>query len=193
MKELYSSFSEDFDAFLQRLPIFDRPIQKFEQYNTPVPLIHRLMQLVRLKKLQFSRLLDLGCGVGRIGLAFARYYPSVQVIGIDISPQAVLSAREFSKQEKIPNIQFIVTPLEFFDTKFYHQLYYNESITVMNPPFGVYHKGIDMLFLRKALECSKAVIAIFKSHPSLKKVLDREKRTFKANLITYKDIFPIKK
>ncbi len=185
--------SEDFETFLGRLPTFSEPVQEYEQYNTPITLIKRLLQIVELKNIEFSKMLDLGCGVGRIGLAFAKYYPSIQVIGIDISSQAVLSAVKFRKQEKLPNIQFIVTPLEFFETSYYHKLHYKHTIVVMNPPFGVYHKGIDMLFLRKALECAKSIIGIFKSHPSLRTVLDREKSAFNAHLEVYKDIFPIKK
>ncbi|MFX0062009.1 MAG: METTL5 family protein [Candidatus Hermodarchaeota archaeon] len=189
----YIVSSEDFEKFLGRLPTFGEPIQQYEQYNTPITLIKRLLQIVELNDIEFSKMLDLGCGVGRIGLAFAKYYPSAQIIGIDISPQAVLSAVKFRKQEKLSNIQFIVTPLEFFETSYYHKLHYKHSIVVMNPPFGVYHKGIDMLFLRKALECAKNVIGIFKSHPSLRTILNREISAFNAHLEVYKDVFPIKK
>lgn len=189
----YQTRYEDFETFLGRLPTFSEPVQQYEQYNTPITLIKRLLQIVELNDIEFSKMLDLGCGVGRIGFAFAKYYPSVQVIGIDISPQAVLNAVKFREQEKLSNIQFIVTPLEFFETSYYHKLHYLRSMVVMNPPFGVYHRGIDMLFLRKALACAKNVIGIFKSHPSLRSFLNREISAFNAHLEVYKDIFPIKK
>lgn len=41
-----------------------------------------------------GRVLDVGCGVGRVGVAIARAFPECEVIGLDLDPASVRTARE---------------------------------------------------------------------------------------------------
>lgn len=45
--------------------------------------------LRRTRDLNFSQVLDIGCGAGELSLAIARTYPETSVIGVDISPQLI--------------------------------------------------------------------------------------------------------
>jgi SAM-dependent methyltransferase len=56
------------------------------------PLTERLLQ--RSREFAFDSVLDVGCGAGELSLALARGRPRSRVVGVDISPQLVGTARE---------------------------------------------------------------------------------------------------
>jgi len=60
--------------------------------------------LERTRGESFSRVLDIGCGAGEISLAIARGRPDAQVVGVDISPALVSSARK--RAEIFANLSF---------------------------------------------------------------------------------------
>jgi len=69
-----------------------------EFFETGVMEIDALMQYIE-KSLQFSfekgKVLDFGCGVGRLSQALAEYFD--EVYGVDIAPSMVELAREYNK------------------------------------------------------------------------------------------------
>ncbi|HEU4651735.1 MAG TPA: class I SAM-dependent methyltransferase [Croceibacterium sp.] len=56
------------------------------------PLTERLLQ--RSREFAFGPVLDIGCGAGELALAIARGRPHSRVVGVDISPHLVATARE---------------------------------------------------------------------------------------------------
>lgn len=50
--------------------------------------------LARVRDLTFRNVLDIGCGAGELSLAIARGHPLAMVVGVDISPQLVETARQ---------------------------------------------------------------------------------------------------
>jgi SAM-dependent methyltransferase len=50
--------------------------------------------LSRSREFSFQSALDVGCGAGELSLALARGRPRVDILGIDISPQLIETARE---------------------------------------------------------------------------------------------------
>lgn len=60
--------------------------------------------LSRLRGQQFSQALDVGCGAGELSLAIARGRPDAQVIGVDVSPALVTTARE--RGSNLANVAF---------------------------------------------------------------------------------------
>lgn len=63
------------------------------------------------------RALDVGCGSGRALNLLAVRYPRSSFVGVDLSPQALASARAEAAQNELHNIQFIEKDLSRFDTE----------------------------------------------------------------------------
>lgn len=76
-----------------------------------------------------KRILDLGTGTGCIAIALAKAFPDAEVIGIDISEQALSLARENAENAGISNAKFIkgdITSLDINGTF---------DIIISNPPY----------------------------------------------------------
>ncbi len=61
------------------------------------------------------RVLDVGCGSGRIMNRLAELYPKSRFAGIDLSPEAIGTARSEASGKGLKNIEFIVRDLSDFD------------------------------------------------------------------------------
>ncbi len=61
------------------------------------------------------RVLDVGCGSGRIMNKAAELYPNSQFTGIDLSTEAIETARVEASQKGLKNIEFISRDLSDFD------------------------------------------------------------------------------
>jgi ubiquinone/menaquinone biosynthesis C-methylase UbiE len=61
------------------------------------------------------RMLDAGCGSGRVLNRLAELYPNSRFIGMDLSPEAIGNARSAAAQKNLQNIEFIVRDLSDFD------------------------------------------------------------------------------
>jgi len=63
-------------------------------------------------KTSAPRVADLGCGQGRFTLEFAREYSQAQIVGIDLSPDAIDNARTYASSERLTNVEFICSSIE---------------------------------------------------------------------------------
>lgn len=71
------------------------------------------------------------------------------VTGFEIDPEAINIGREnVEKMELVEIVEFFQADISQLNLK--TKKYYDTII--MNPPFGTRKEGIDMLFLKKALE-----------------------------------------
>lgn len=61
------------------------------------------------------RVLDVGCGSGRIMNQLAGLYPNSQFMGLDLSPEAIKAARAEAAQNGLRNIEFAIRDLSTFD------------------------------------------------------------------------------
>jgi ubiquinone/menaquinone biosynthesis C-methylase UbiE len=84
-----------------------------------VPLVPRLAD--RLAK--GIKMLDVGCGRGRIMNRLAELYPKSRFTGIDLSGEAVLVAWQEAAEKKLRNVEFIVSDLSDFHEKAEHEAF----------------------------------------------------------------------
>jgi 2-polyprenyl-3-methyl-5-hydroxy-6-metoxy-1,4-benzoquinol methylase len=61
------------------------------------------------------RMLDAGCGSGRILNRLATLYPRSRFVGMDLSPEAIARAREDAAQAGGNNVEFVAVDLSDFD------------------------------------------------------------------------------
>ena len=61
------------------------------------------------------RALDVGCGSGRILNRLAELYPRSRFVGMDLSKEAIRSARDEAATKAIENVEFVVADLGDFD------------------------------------------------------------------------------
>lgn len=63
-------------------------------------------------------ILELGCGKGEYTVALAQRYPERNFIGIDIKGARLWKGAKFAEQNKMPNVAFIRTRIEFISSLF---------------------------------------------------------------------------
>lgn len=61
------------------------------------------------------RVLDLGCGMGRIITRLAELYPESQFVGMDLSEEAISHARDEATGRGLANVEFVQADLSDFD------------------------------------------------------------------------------
>jgi len=61
------------------------------------------------------RVLDLGCGRGRIIIRLAELFPESQFVGIDLSDEAIRAARDEVLERRLTNVEFVAADLSGFD------------------------------------------------------------------------------
>ncbi|MEM2111539.1 MAG: METTL5 family protein [Candidatus Bathyarchaeia archaeon] len=105
-----------------------------------------------------KKVIDLGCGSGILAIA-ASLLGAEWVVGVDIDKDAVKTAKVNSEKTSTM-IDLVIGDIEcivgHFDT------------VLMNPPFGSWHRGADVKFLKKALEISNVVYSIHKQSGSVR-------------------------
>jgi SAM-dependent methyltransferase len=60
--------------------------------------------LARTREFPFRHALDIGCGAGELSLALARGNPHARIVGVDVSPRLIDTARE--RAEHLSNVEF---------------------------------------------------------------------------------------
>jgi 2-polyprenyl-3-methyl-5-hydroxy-6-metoxy-1,4-benzoquinol methylase len=61
------------------------------------------------------RMLDVGCGSGRIVIRLAELFPGSRFVGMDLSREAIASAEAGAREKKLSNVQFVARDLTDFD------------------------------------------------------------------------------
>jgi ubiquinone/menaquinone biosynthesis C-methylase UbiE len=64
---------------------------------------------------QGIRMLDVGCGSGRIVNRLAASFPNSRFVGMDLSEEAITAARTDASEGKLANVEFAVRDLSDFD------------------------------------------------------------------------------
>lgn len=138
------------EMLLEKVEGFSSPSAKMEQYATPAPVAADMLYLAYLRG-DLTRVCDLGCGTGILGIGAALL--GADVVSVEIDPEALALARENASRMNV-EIEFIradvsTVSLQGIDT------------VVMNPPFGAQKASLgDRAFLRKATEIAGAIYSL---------------------------------
>lgn len=144
---------------LSKLRTISKPKIDLEQYSIPGELAADILNIAYLAgDIKNRKVFDFGCGTGRLAIG-AALLNAREVIGIDVDEEAVKMARKNIKlteklsKTKITNrVKFVCMNIIDWNKK--------ADTVIQNPPFGIQTPGLDLLFLKKALECGRKIYSL---------------------------------
>jgi len=172
----------ELEAALQEVEAFRAPKYELEQYPTSAHLASCVVHTAHscYGDIEGKRVLDLGCGTGMLGIG-AIMLGASSVTGVDVDPDALEVAVDNAKalgilndgddqdddddddEEACGSFDMIMANVEKLPFQFDASSPPFNTV-LMNPPFGTRKKGIDVRFLRAAVDaCSGAVYSLHKT------------------------------
>jgi len=153
---------------LSRAPLFPYPKRGLEQYVTDGETASELLWEAYMRgDIRGRVVLDLGCGTGVLAVGSA-ILGADHVICLDVDEGALVEAYRWAHSEgvldRLSYVAMLVPDvwMRAVDT------------IVMNPPFGVYRRGADTMFLRTALKLRpRAIYTIHMSDRGTREVVRR--------------------
>ncbi len=110
------------------------------------------------------KIVDLGCGSGILAIA-SSLIGAAWSVGVDIDRDAIGVAVKNAARLGA-EVDFIIGDVDCVIGRF--------DTALMNPPFGSWHRGADIKFLRKALEISGVVYSLHKRSPPVRRFLSKQ-------------------
>ena len=147
-------------------PDFKQPIPELEQYSTPPDIALEIIKKVNTSGNLSGKVVDLGCGTGRLAIAAAIL--GANVTGFEIDEEAINIAKNYSEHNNL-EIEWINQAIEGIEDNF--------DTVIMNPPFGSQRPGADRIFLEKAMEIAAHIWTIHLSgtRKSIEKLVEDNK------------------
>ncbi|MCW4055026.1 MAG: METTL5 family protein [Candidatus Bathyarchaeota archaeon] len=161
----------ELELFLSKIEPQPSPKANLEQYTISETIAATILYLAAYTNGDIigKKVLDLGCGTGRLALA-ASYLGAQCVVGVDIEKTAIKTASKNSEKTGFrTDVQWIIGDVSVITGSF--------DTVLQNPPFGVQKRAADRKFLEKALEVGNVVYSVH-NHPCIDKHLIRR---LKAN------------
>lgn len=146
----------DLEIFLSQIEPHPSPAANLEQYTISINVAATMLHIAAhtFGDISGKRVLDLGCGTGRLALG-AAFLGAKKVVGLDIDKTAVKKAVENSAKMGLEEkVEWIVADVGAVHGRF--------DTVLQNPPFGVQRHTADRQFLEKALEAGKVAYSLHK-------------------------------
>jgi putative methylase len=147
----------DLELFLSQIQPPPTPKPSLEQYTIPADVAATMLYMAAYtyNDIINKKVLDLGCGTGRLALG-AAFLGAKHVVGVDMDKNAVKMAFENSLKTNFKErVEWIAGDID--------AVHGNFDTVLQNPPFGVQKPRADRKFLQKALETGKVVYSLHKS------------------------------
>ncbi|MCQ5376631.1 MAG: METTL5 family protein [Candidatus Methanomethylicia archaeon] len=147
----------DLEIQLERVEGFAAPKAEREQYRLPAPAAAEALWYIGLRHgdLEGRLIVDLGCGTGMLA-AGAAMMGADHVVGVDIDPEAVASAKRVAARMGISGgMDFIIADVRHLEIK--------ADVVVQNPPFGIQVRQADRAFLKAGLAVAPTVYSIHRA------------------------------
>jgi len=164
----------ELEILLEKISPHPEPKLLFEQYTIPTKTAAEVLFIAEnvYKDIKGKKVIDLGCGTGRLALG-AAILGAKEVFGVDIDPIAIKIAKQAAKELQI-RINLIVGDIECICNNF--------DTVIMNPPFGSWKRGSDIIFLRKAIGISKVVYSLHKRSKASREYIFKKIKEFGARI-----------
>ncbi|RHZ88508.1 hypothetical protein Glove_22g72 [Diversispora epigaea] len=153
---------KELESSLQDLSGFDEPKITLEQYCTTPHLAARMLYTAHsvYDDIESKVVADFGCGCGILSIA-SNLLESEFNMALDIDLSALKIAQKNCSNYEV-EVDFVLADIK---SDSLYQWKNKVDTIVMNPPFGTKtDKGIDMIFLKKALEI--ATTSVYSLHKS---------------------------
>lgn len=156
---------KELEILLTRVKTHPKPKVFMEQYSTPANIAAALLHMAAytFNDIIGKTVCDLGCGCGRLAIG-AAYLGAKKVVGIDLDPLAVLTAKRCAEELGL-KIELVVGDVNLLRGRF--------DTVIQNPPFGVKKYGADLRFLEKALSLADTVYSIHKSGEKNRRFIEK--------------------
>lgn len=154
----------DLELFLSQVAVNPSPKVNLEQYTISESIAATMLYLAAYTNNDIigKKVLDLGCGTGRLALG-AAFLGAENVVGVDVDKSALKVAVENMRKTGLTaNTEWVNGDIATVEGQF--------DTVLQNPPFGVQTRNADRAFLVKALESGKAVYSLH-NHPEVDKRL----------------------
>lgn len=154
----------DLELFLSQVAVNPSPKVSLEQYTISESIAATMLYLAAYTNndIMGKKVLDLGCGTGRLALG-AAFLGAEQVVGVDVDKLALKVAVENTRKTRLTqNVEWVNGDIASVGGKF--------DTVLQNPPFGVQTRNADRAFLVKALEVGRAIYSLH-NHPEVDKRL----------------------
>lgn len=166
----------DLERFLSEVKPNPSPKANLEQYTITEKVAADILYLAAYANQDIvgKKVLDLGCGTGRLGLG-AAFLGAKSVVGIDLDRETVAIALATAGNKGLKaKTNWVAGDIAAITGKF--------DTVVQNPPFGVQKRGADRKFLEKALEVGCSVYSLH-NHPRTDERLTRRLKNSGAKLV----------
>lgn len=130
----------------------------FRQVNTEVSQIMTDRLLESVKNSTCTKVVDLYCGRGNWTNQIAALHTDKQVMGVDASPENIEAARAESREMKLGNVQFHLSPVETIIGK----LPVETSLCIVDPP----RSGLDATVTERLSRNRPAELIYVSCHPA---------------------------
>ncbi|XP_063256619.1 rRNA N6-adenosine-methyltransferase METTL5 isoform X2 [Prinia subflava] len=147
---------KELESCLQQVDTFESPKLLLEQYPTRPHIAACMLYTIHntFDDIENKTIADLGCGCGMLSIGSAMLGAGF-CVGLDIDGDALEIFNSNIEDFELTNVNMVQCDIcslsdsmsDAFDT------------VIMNPPFGTKHnKGIDMIFLKTALQMAKTAV-----------------------------------
>ncbi len=177
---MYVDSKKSLEILLSEVPRFPNPNRYLEQYVCDSAIASELLWSAYMHgDIAYSNVADFGCGTGILSYG-SLLLGAKNVYCIDIDCNILSIANRFISRKESINIHYICSDVNNINIR-------GIDTIVMNPPFGVYRKGIDIAFLTKSFEARpRAIYSIHKynyvSHRLIYEIAN--KFNYKAEVLT---------
>lgn len=133
----------------QIIAAYDTPLIRAYSWGRFKILRQRFLSEIGQYLPQTGQILDLGCGFGLFSLYFAKRYPDIQIIGIDLDPNRIETARRAAKVLSLKNVHYEVGDATTFEFREQLDGAYMLDIVHHIPPHAVPHLIKELFRLLK--------------------------------------------